>query len=594
MFSARHDELWGLLTMAKEKTGKISSIFTVVFVFWFILTPVFWHLDLSMGNYGSYDMFVMAPLGVLHLVIFFALGFISIYLGGLSFYHVLLFGAYFPFIQLSNYPILTIRDAYLHSAPTRTILETGHLPVLSGANPESWSGSWPSSFFLQGILVTVSGCDLIVANYILYLVLIIALCLIVYSFARKFRKKGYELAWAGALLFLCFFLNHLFDNFHHYARTPLGFVFLFFFFYSFIGLSDQHSPRSRIGLQLLLCISLVITHPFQSLALVAFLFAYSIITRKSESVKLALFSIVTFIGWVGFQGSVFSEGVGMLKAFLSPQFLEPVVETFSSSERMVWWGIVLRDFYKYSLLAFFAVAFLAAIVVIWRRQRTSITVGLSSVLLSSIVLFFCLLILPDWQINRFTAFAAFPAAFSSLILFEEALKKGKLKKLLWARRLLSKRSTFAILLLFVISLSAAVMVLRFERNYYYNEMSHSSELSSLNFFFDHDPNSTVTFVSWRTQIYSSYFDNNSSHQRLRIWYSALIEYAGNSSKFFEVQGQLINQSQFVIRGMRDSYMLSQYFPGEALPEIIDEELVASGFEMIYSNGHYWIYKRAGF
>jgi len=574
--------------MAKEKTGKISSTVNLLLLSWFILTPVFWHLNTSEGIYGSYDVFFMAPYSVFHLVIFYALGVISVYLSKLSLYHVLLFGLYFPFIQLSNYPYLTIRDAYLHAGPAKTILVNGQLTT-KDPTPESW----PSSFFLHGILTIVSGCDLINANYILYLSLIIALVLISYSFARILEKKNYRLAWASPLLFLCLFFNHLFDNFHHYARTPLAFAFLFFFFFSLMGLEDRCSAHTRLTLQLLICVSVVITHPFQSLALIAFMFAYWILSRKIKPINFALFSIVTFIAWIMFQGSSnFLEAINRLKTFFSPQYLTPIVETLATKETLPWWGVILRDYYKYSLLALLAIAFFATIVVLRRKRITAIAVGLSSLLFSSVVMLFSLLLLPDWQIGRFTPFAAFPAAFTSLILLEEALKKGNLKILSLTRNLFRKRYTSATLLLFVVSLSATVMVLRFERNYYFGEMCHPSELSSLAFFFTHDHNSTVNIVSWRTYSYSPYFDYNSSHQLLRIWYLELNEYAGNSSKLLFSQSQLINQSQFVIRGLRDSFTSGQLYPSEAILKVVDEEMIIPRFDLIYSNGYYWIYKRA--
>jgi len=317
------------------------------------------------------------------------------------------------------------------------------------------------------------------------------------------------------------------------------------------------------------------------------------LSDKIKPTKFFLFSLLIFLGWMIFQcSSTFLEAIGYIETAFSPAHMTPMVETLATGETLPWWGIILRDYYKYSLVTLLATAFFATIIVLFRnKRRTAITIGLSSVLVSSIVMLFGLILLPDWQITRFVLFAAFPASFSSLILLEGALKK-ETGTLLRMHNVFTKKSTLAILLIFIVSLSATVMVSNFEKNYYFGELCHPSELSSLAFFFTHDSNSTVYFASWRTQTYSPYFDYNSSHQLLRIWYLELHEYAGNSSKLLFSQSRLINQSQFVIRGMRDSFTYSQLYPSEAILKVVDEEMIIPRFGLIYSNGYYSIYKRS--
>ena len=562
--------------------GKVVN--SLLFI-WFICIPVFWHLDLSMGTSSFYDIFAMAPNAIFHLVIFYALVSFSIYFNKFSLYHLLLLSLYFPFIQLANYPYLTIRDAYLHGAPTRTILDDGELTYTKSLYPTSW----PASFDLHAIFSIVSGCDIIDANYVLYLTLIVVLALTLYSLGRTLERKGYKLAWISPILFLCLFFNHFFDNFHHYSRTALAFTLLLLFLYSFIRLRD----RRGLVLQLSIIVSLTVTHPFQSLALVLFMVAFYALTKGVKPTFITLFSIATFLAWFLFQASsMFSIAVDQLRTIFSHEYVTPITETLVGTRAVPWWAGILRDYYKFSIITLFAAAFLAMIPILrGAERRNRIIISLSSLFFSSSAMLFSLLLLPDWQINRFTAFAAFPAAFSSIILLKEAIETGKLKKFLPSLSSTTKKSLLALLLVFAISLSAVVMVLRFERNYYFGEVTHPSELSSLSFYSTYDNNSTVTIVSWRTAIYYAYFSYNSSSNTLRLWYLELFEFAGNSSKLLRAQSALINQSQAVIRGMRDSYTFGLQDSDDVLRSI-DDEMISPYFNRMYSNGYYSIYERA--
>jgi len=215
---------------------------------------------------------------------------------------------------------------------------------------------------------------------------------------------------------------------------------------------------------------------------------------------------------------------------------------------------------------------------------------------------FGLLLLPDWNIERFVPFAAFPAAFSSFILLEKVGADACSRIDSYIHHLYThvqarKKMFVMVLLLFVTSLSAIVMILRFERNYYFGELCHPSELSSLSFFFNYDKNSTVNIVSWRTAMYTPYFEYSASHQILFLWYLQLNEFKGNKSMILFSESLLVNQSQFVIRGMRDLFTLSaggRYPLNETMLVDIDNEMIASNFNQIYSNGYYSIYRRAIF
>ena len=183
--------------------------------------PLFWQFDFSNATLDTYDAFSMAPLGFFHIVIFYGLVFVFQYFNRKSsLFLLLLLALYFPFIQLANYPSLTIRDTFLHAAPTEWILETGSFVNVNNAN----ANSFPGSYILYSIFSSVTGCDLITANIILYFVLLVCFVSVLYCFAKVFEKNGYVLSWLSPMLFLAFFFNILFDNFHHYSRTTFAFV----------------------------------------------------------------------------------------------------------------------------------------------------------------------------------------------------------------------------------------------------------------------------------------------------------------------------------------------------------------------------------
>jgi hypothetical protein len=201
-----------------------------------------------------------------------------------------------------------------------------------------------------------------------------------------------------------------------------------------------------------------------------------------------------------------------------------------------------------------------------------------------------LLLLPDWGIFRFTPFAAFPAAFTALLLMMDVLSNKRIKAIVHKARL-NRKMVIVGLLIFIMSLSTGVMILRFERNYYYGELDHPSEISALGFFFASNYNSTVNIVSWRTTVYSAFFNYKGSHQVLRLWYLDLKVMARNSTTLLLAQSALIHQSQSVIRGIREEFDFQQFSSYEMPLKTMDETMILPNFDQIYSNEYYTIYNR---
>lgn len=545
-------------------------------------------MDLSKVSLEFYDMFFMSPLAILHITVFYLLIFFSIFLNKTSLCHIILLSLYFPIIQLANYPFLTIRDVYLHAAPTKTILIDGKLAYAKDPAP----ASWPSSFNLHAILSNVSGCNLITANYMLYLILILVFAIVLYTFTKNLNKKGYRLAALSAILFLALFFTHYFDNFHHYSRTALAFTFLLIFIYVFTTIGGRQGQV----LNLIIALVIITTHPFQSVALLGFAIFYFILAFKRETINFAYFLVVSFVGWFVFNGSsTFEQAIARAKTFLSPQYVAPLIKTLVPSEVLPWWGIVLRDFFKYSLIMLLLVASFSTIWVIYKRvkhkQFSKQHLGLSALLPMSVTMLLGLLLLPDWHIFRFIPFAAFPGAFTSFLLFDKLISYNKEQSAHIASKLLNKKTLITLFLTFIVMLSAIVMVMRFEYNYYYGELDHPSELSSLSFFFNHNYNATVSIVSWRTAVHAAYFNYNYSHEILRLWYLDLNAIGGNLSQLLISQEYLINQSDAVIRGMRDEFDFGRVDSPKTLFNFIDKNAIQLKFNQIYSNGYYTIYTR---
>lgn len=592
---------------------RIGQAFIWLGLAWLIATPLFWQFDLSKGQSGFYDAFGMAPLGILHLLVFYGLILFGISLQGVSFGALLLLSLYFPIIQLVNYPYLTYRDVYVHAAPVETILANGTLSYTRDPTP----ASWPASFDLHGTSSIVLGLDLVTTSYVLYFAMVVILTLTTYVFAKRMEKKGYRLAVYSAVLFQCLFANYLFD-FNHFSRATFEFVYLFLFFFSFMFFKG----RRGYLLQLLFTVATAITHPFAIFALTLFATSSFVLTSLptekflwrgkgptfltriaraliTEKIIFPLFSIVTFTAWFVFAGlQRFQEAIGIMQTFLSPRYVSAVSQTFQTKAALPFWGSLLRELFRYSQLLLLLIAAILVVYVVYARLRyrevDEILVGLASLVPMALIILLLFLLLPDWGISRASAFSAFPAAFSSLVIADLFIGKRKLGRI--AHFVSRRKKVFLVLLLSgIMTLSAAVMVLRFERNYYFGEATHKTELSALSFFFSVDSNSPVAIVSWRTWVYSAYFNYEGSHTTLGIWYKDLEKMKGNSSDLLAREIALINGSartpaaQAVIRGMRDEFDFASFdSPTIILDNITDFFLPE--FSQIYSNGYFSIFK----
>lgn len=578
--------------MLKQKTPSIILWVTII---WFLFIPLFWQFDLSKSTSFFYDAFEMAPLGLPHILFFYSLVFLCLYKRGFSFSILLLINLYFPFIQLINYPFLTYRDVYVHAAPVQTILADGHLNFTRDSNP----GSWPGSFNLHSITSIVTGTDLIISNYLLYFTLIIILTLVLYCFVKKLEKKGLNFAGYGAVLFLCLFSNYLFD-FNHYSRATLEFILLFLFFYSFFFINGR---RGYI-IQIITTLVLIISHPFASFALISFTVFNYLLTppkKRFQKINFVFFSIGSFVGWFFFAAfERFIEAGYKLQTFFLPQYLSPVSQTFTVKETLPLWGTFLRELFRYSQIAFLGIGCIFLLYVTYQSLRykeiDDLKIALVSLVPMALMILFALLLLPDWQISRFSAFAAFPAAFSFLII-PNLIRTDKKLTNIFQMKLINKRIKYikrvfpTFLLCFIIILSTGVMIVRFEKNYYNGEMSRPSELASLSFLFSHDTNSSYAAISWRTAVTASYFNWRGTHESNVVWYIDLNHMKGNSTQLLASESALINQSQIVIRGTRDKLDLSHFNNTELILNTIDNEMIYPEFSNTYSNGYYSIYTR---
>lgn len=569
----------------------IRRVVNALLIAWFVITPFFWSLNLSKGTYGFYDTFNMAPYSVFHAAIFYLLMLTSIHISKCSLFHVLLLTLYFPCILLINYPYLTFRDVYLHSAPAETILVGGNLNYLRDPTPEYW----PSSFIFNALSAVVLGCDLVTSNYVLFFCLILALALVTYSIAKFSENRGYLLALATAPLFVALF------DFEHYARCHHSFILIFYLIFSFIRLKD----RRGLLFQLLVIISIVTLHPFNSLYVTIFSFSYISLTtlyRKfPKRNETALFSSTAFLGWWLFQaGPSLEDALPWIKTVLSPKYIEPVIRAqYVTTEPLPLWGVILRSYWKYSLLALLMIGFLSSIVLLLRHLQKrenesdmpSVIITFTSVLVASGLFLFIILLLPAWTIYRFTMYAAFPAAFSSLLCLEKLIKINRKKTLL------KRKAIGFILLIFIISLSFTTLLLKFERNQYFGEIAHPSEFKALSFLFTYEQSPCTIVASPLTSIYSCYLDYNSVHRISH--YPAFgdklyIELMSDPTKLLPILRVVIGGSDFVVRGMRDELYLSDILqePTKEERELrvkqIDIDIILPNFNRIYDNCYYYL------
>jgi len=568
--------------------SKIARILLVLLVLWFCCMPIFWRMDLSNPTAQYYDAFSMAPYAMLHLAVFYLIALLLLYFNGFSMWLVLLLALYFPAIQVINFPFLTARDVFLHAGPARFALVQGEI---SGTpTVESWSGS----FILHTVFSAISGEDLINANYVLYFALIVTFAAFAYCIAEKLAKKGYQLAGYCTILLLTLFFSH-FSDFILYSRSNLAFTLFILFIFAFTFFDG----RRGFLLQVIIASAVFVVHPFQSLAIVAYVVSYSVLTRITRSrhsrVPLALFSISAFSAWFVFNApALLDAALSRLSQPLPAVYTSSILTTLSSRQQLPWWGSVFRDFFKYSFISLLIFASVSLIpFLLQRRQvsdkKTMINASLLSLLPMAAIMFLSLVLLPDWGIWRSTVFASFPIALALLVSIDWIdAQKHKISLL---RKKSLRRSVPAVFLLFIMILSAMVMVLKCEGNLYYGDLNHPSELSGLSFVFTNNLDSSITFLSWRTALYSSYYNYNSSHAIRYLWITELNAISDDSSEVLYRQNQLINQSRLIVRGMRDSFTLglNERNANESLRENVDQGLMQPKFSSIYSNGLYIVY-----
>jgi len=317
-----------------------------------------------------------------------------------------------------------------------------------------------------------------------------------------------------------------------------------------------------------------------------------LLSKGANSVSLALFSLVTFLGWISQQTLAIPELGFSLVAFFSPEFMSSTTQTIASAKRLPLWGRFLRDYFKYSFVLLFGMALIATLIILVKtKSKDKVTISMMSLLFSAIAMLW-ILFFPDWDIERLISFLIWPAAFSPVILLKEATKIPKFNCIVVSLATKTKKLIYVSLLVFTISLSATVMMLRFERNYYFGEVMHPSELSALSFFSAYDYNSTVNIVSWRTSIHFEYFNHYSTHKVLRLGYLEISKLEGDSRNLLNAESSLIDQAQSIVRGVRDSYTLGLQDTNETVLILIDSEMILPKFNLIYSNEYYSVYERA--
>jgi len=279
--------------------------------------------------------------------------------------------------------------------------------------------------------------------------------------------------------------------------------------------------------------------------------------------------------------------VEVLRNFWTGEYFERITTAPLVLEPLPVWGSILRSFYKYSLLSLLLIAPSAYMIRLVKREKLSdepsTIVTLLSVSAASGLFGFVLLALPAWGLYRAsTDFLAFPAAFSSIIYLNHIVRKK--------RATLNKR-VMRLILVFVVTLSLATMMLRFEINQYHSELEHPSELSSLSFLFSHiqsSPTSTIA-ASFQTSVWAEYFVYNSSHKLLRYIEPGTPHIYESRRELFFSLTKAIDQSDFAIRGVRDIVpVVGQLEISSELYDRLYDETISLKFNQVYSNSYFSI------
>jgi hypothetical protein len=566
-------------------------------VVFLMLAVISWQFDLSKGSLGYYDVISLAPYSFFHTTGYFLLMIVSLYFGKSSLFNILALSLYYPVVQLVNYPFLTFRDVYLHGAPVEAILSTWHLDSMG----QSEAAYWPSSFILHDSVILVLGCNIVEANYLLYGGLIAALALTIHSFARRLNNRGYTAAWTFPLLFLGL-LNSPGFQVHHYSRSGLSLVFLFLFLFAF---AHSNNRQWRV-LQLLLIASLVTTHAFTSLYIVVFLFGYVVLTAFGQTrdaprtLGVALFSGAFFVAWWMFNARPnFEEAIPyFIGNLLSAEYLTPLQKATSITDPVPLWGILLRNYYKYSLLSLIGMATLASFLILvhTKRKQSSLSSEVKlfiSVLAVSGIFIFVMLGMPAWSLYRAAGFVSIAAAFSPLICVELMVILSKRR----TTALTCKKVIRLFTVLFIVSLSMTSTVLRFEQNVYAGELEHPSELLCLSYLFDSNSHPVTIAMSWKTSIYYKYFDYALKDRVLMyvdIW--KVVDRKIKTDNHTEVAlciNETIAESTVLVRGTRDYYLIYSDFPENLeLIGVIDNVVLSERVCKTFANGYWSLYLRA--
>lgn len=580
-----------------------NKILQSLIILWIAVAPFFWRFDLSKISSGYYDIFFMAPYAIIHISVFFVLMAISLYFKKSSLFNILMLSFYYPVVIISNYPFLTFRDVYLHAGPARAIMLDGNLGGIANTNP----AYWPLSYVLHAMTSIVTASDLIIANYVLYLSLSLLMALVFYLLSRMLIRKGYTWAWICPVLFLALYNSNLFA-FSHYARAHFALVLFFFFSLLILRFADSERSIDRslvlgsILIPMIAILTMVQLHPFQSLYLMLFLlFTAAIVSIKKIrtlgiSFYLALFSIVMFFAYWIFVAGASLQRLGLIgRSIFDPEYVQPIVQTLSVSHFLPWWGQLLRDYFRFSLLGLLLLGCVLSVLILFRRRTKTgpmpmaITVFIST-LVVSILFLPVFLTLPGWGISRFIAFAAFPAAFSSFVCLDYLRKHRKHSR----RQFFTRKLAAVFLVVFLTTLSFSTMVLRFESNQYFGELEHSSTFPFLDFVAEYSEHPLTITMSQGLAVRYVYFDYNSTDTVNRFVTEANRASLRNANEtdLVSLLGRECRKSELVLTGLQDRADLAwlsdeQY---NATMTRLSCEVLDSKYSRICDSGYYQLYR----
>ena len=144
---------------------------------------------------------------------------------------------------------------------------------------------WPAFFLIGDLTTTVSGLNLINAEFLLYSILGSLLAITLYVYASRLFKHGGFLAVTTFFILMFYFLNF------QWVPYTLGFALVLVLFM----LETRRKTPSVLVTMMILFLVISLTHIFVALFFIFYLFIQSFVTREKQYKTQFLLTLITYL-----------------------------------------------------------------------------------------------------------------------------------------------------------------------------------------------------------------------------------------------------------------------------------------------------------